>query len=351
MNINHIIRHTARTAATLSAALIFGACSNSFIFDYEGDCDPNYRVRLRYDWNMKFAVAFPAEVDHVTLNVIDSEGRIIHTHTESGEALKTEGYEIVLDDIIKPGKYNLQAWCGAGAAPGNTSFAVHPAERIEDLRCTLLPDAGDRADIAGAEGTDVRRPLDNLYHGLTAELDFPETEGTYTYTVPLVKNTNSVKVVLQHLSGTAIDGNDFDFTITSRNARMAHDNSIIDSEPVVYHAWDVRNGAASVNPDDPNTGGVFSAAVAEFTVGRLMEDEDVRLEARRKSDGKLVFSINMIDMALLVKSANLRSMDDQEYLDRLDDYNFIFFLDSNFRWTQVQINILSWTVVYNNTEI
>ena len=105
------------------------------------------------------------------------------------------------------------------------------------------------------------------------------------------------------------------------------------------------------NPDDPNTGGVFSAAVAEFTVGRLMEDEDVRLEARRKSDGKLVFSINMIDMALLVKSANLRSMDDQEYLDRLDDYNFIFFLDSNLRWTQVQINILSWTVVYNNTEL
>ena len=59
----------------------------------------------------------------------------------------------------------------------------------------------------------------------------------------------------------------------------------------------------------------------------------------------------MIDMALLVKSANLRSMDDQEYLDRLDDYNFIFFLDSNLRWTQVQINILSWTVVYNNTEL
>lgn len=44
-------------------------------------------------------------------------------------------------------------------------------------------------------------------------------------------------------------------------------------------------------------------------------------------------------------------MDDQEYLDRLDDYNFIFFLDSNLRWTQVQINILSWTVVYNNTEL
>lgn len=351
MKTDHIIRRTARTAAALAVAVMLGSCNHSFLFEDEGDCDPDYRVRMRYDWNMKFADAFPAEVDHVTLNVIDSEGRIVHTHTESGEALKAEDYEIVLDDIVKPGKYRLQAWCGAGAEPGNTSFAVHPADCLEELRCTLLPDNAGRADIAGAEGTDVCRPLDNLYHGLTAELDFPDTEGVHTYTVPLVKNTNSVKVVLQHLSGTAIDGNDFDFTITSRNARMAHDNAIIDAEPVVYHAWDIRNGAATINPDDPNTGGVFSAAVAEFTVGRLMEGEDVRLEARRKSDGKLVFSVNMIDMALLVKSANLRSMDNQEYLDRLDDYNFIFFLDSNLRWTQVQINILSWTVVLNNTEI
>lgn len=350
MTITHIIRYCARCASVL-VAVLSGACSNSFLFDYEGDCDPDYRVRLRYDMNMKFADAFNAEVEHVTLNVIDAEGRIVHSHSESGEALRNEDYEIVLDDILRPGKYRLQAWCGTGAEPGNTSFAVHPSETLEGLDCTLLPDAESRADIAGADGTDVYRRLDNLYHGLTAELDFPETEGVHTYTVPLMKNTNSVKVVLQHLSGTAIDGNDFDFTITSRNARMAHDNSIIDAEPVVYHAWDIRNGAATVNPDDPGSGGVFSAAVAEFTVGRLMKNEDVRLEARRKSDGKLVFSVNMIDMALLVKSANLRGMDDQEYLDRLDDYNFIFFLDANLRWTQVQINILSWTVVYNNTEI
>lgn len=351
MRINHIIQRTARIAALAAAAVIAGSCSDSLIFEYEGDCEPDYRVRLRYDWNMKFADAFPAEVDHVTLNVIDSEGRIVHTHTESCDALRADDYEIVLDGIVKPGKYRLQAWCGGGAEPGNTSFAVHPSETLDGLRCTLLPDNTGRADIAGAEGTDVRRSLKNLYHGLTGELDFPEAEGVHHYTVPLMKNTNSVKVVLQHLSGTPLDGNDFDFTITSRNARMAHDNSIIDAEPVTYHAWDIRNGGAVINPDDHGNGGIYSAAVAEFTTARLMADEDVRLEAHRKSDGKLVFSVNMIDMALLVKSANLRSMSDQEYLDRLDDYNFIFFLDSNLRWTHVQINILSWTLVQQNKEI
>ncbi|MBD5232609.1 MAG: FimB/Mfa2 family fimbrial subunit [Bacteroidales bacterium] len=348
MKVPYII---CRLALAMAVAVGLSACDKSFVFDYEGDCDPNYRVRLRYDWNMKFADAFPAEVDHVTLNVVDSDGNIVHTHMESGEALKADGYEIVLDDIIKPGKYTLHAWCGSGAAPGNTSFAVHPAERVEDLKCTLLPDNHSRADVAGADGSHVQRSLDNLYHGMQAELDFPEEEGTHVFTVPLMKNTNSVKVVLQHLSGTAIDGNDFDFTITSANARMAHDNTLIDADPVIYHAWDIRNGAASINPDDPETGGVFSATVAEFTTARLMADEDVRLEARRKSDGRLVFSVNMIDMALLVKSANLRNMPDQEYLDRLDDYNFIFFLDSNLRWVSCQINILSWKLVINNVEL
>ncbi|MCM1067930.1 MAG: FimB/Mfa2 family fimbrial subunit [Muribaculaceae bacterium] len=348
MKISHTI---CRLALGGALALALGACDRSFVYDYEGDCDPDYRVRLKYDWNLKFADAFPAEVSHVTLNVVDSDGNIVHTHTESGEALAADGYEIVLDDIIKPGKYRLHAWCGGGAEPGNKSFAVHPASKLDELRCTLLPDEPGRADITGAEGTEVSRDLKGLYHGLTAELDFPEDEGVHTYTVPLKKNTNAIKVVLQHLSGTPIDGNDFDITITSANARMAHDNSIIDAAPVVYKPWDIRNGKADINPDDPNTGGVYSATVAEFTTARLMADEKVRLQARRKSDGKLVFSVDMIDMALLVKSANLRSMDDQEYLDRCDDYNFIFFLDANYRWTKCYINILSWTVVEINKDI
>lgn len=343
----------ARTAAAVAVVAMAGSCSDSFIYDYEGDCDPDYRVRFHYDYNLKNADAFASEVDHVTLNVIDSEGRIVHTHTESGDALKAAGYEIVLDDIIKPGKYRLQAWCGMGAHPDSKSFAIHPSGTLEGLRCTLLSDeAASRADdIEGAEGTHVRRELKNLYHGLTEELDFPDDEGVHTFDVNLMKNTNSVKVVLQHLSGEPIDYRDFDFTITSANARMDHDNSIIGAAPVVYHAWDVRGGQADISSGGTAQPGVLTTAVAEFTIARLMEDEDVRLKVTRASDGMELFSVPMIDLALLIKSANLRSMPDQEFLDRQDDYSFVFFLDANYRWTQVQINILSWTVVYNNTEI
>ena len=83
--------------SVLAASVALSSCET--IYDDLAPCRTEYRMKFLYNRNMKFADAFPAEVDHVTLNVIDSEGRIIHTHTESGEALKTEGYEIVLDDL------------------------------------------------------------------------------------------------------------------------------------------------------------------------------------------------------------------------------------------------------------
>ena len=349
----NLISKTSRAVAlllTLAAMPVFTGCSDSFIYDYEGDCDPKFRVKFAYDWNLKFADAFRNEVDHVTLNVIDPDGRIVYTHTESGEALAADGYEVVLDEAVRPGTYRLHAWCGRGAEPGNTSFAVHEATQLTDLRCTLLPDAASRADVAGAEGTDVRRQLKHLYHGLTTELEFPEDEGYHYYTVPLKKNTNSVKVVLQHLSGEPIDGNEFDFTIVAANARMDHDNTVLEAAPVTYHAWDIANGSAVIDSEYSGPG-TYSATVAEFTIARLIKGQDVRMEARRKSDGKLVFSVPMIDLALMVKGHANRPMDDQEYLDRQDDYNFVFFLDEQYRWIDSYIYINSWKIVFQNTEI
>lgn len=342
-----------KTLIVASVALATTACSG-FIFEDEGDCDPRYRVRFRYDHNMKFADAFPNEVDHVNLSLVDSDGRIAYTHVESGEALGTDGYEVVLDGKVAPGKYRLHAWCGSGARPGSSSFYVHPAEMIADAKCTLLPDVADRADnVAGAEGTHVTRPLENLYHGYTEEQDFSEDEGTHTFTVPLMKNTNSIKVVLQHLSDEPIDGRDFEFTITSANARMDHDNSLIPSDAVTYHAFDVVNGYASIDHGSATGAvtGTYNATVAEFTIARLMKDENVRLEARRHSDGELVFAVNIVELALMVKGYANRAMSDQEYLDRQDDYNFVFFLDSNMRWIDSFIFVNSWKVVNQNSEI
>ena len=61
---------------------------------------------------------------------------------------------------------------------------------------------------------------------------------------------------------------------------------------------------------------VFSAAIAELTVPRLVKGQELRLTVTDKETGRTVFSIPLIDYALLVKGFYNRDMDDQEYLDR-----------------------------------
>ena len=94
---------------------------------------------------------------------------------------------------------------------------------------------------------------------------------------------------------------------------------------------------------------VFSAAIAELTIPRLVKGQGTQLTVTNKESGKTVFSIPLIDYALLVKGFYNRDMDDQEYLDRQDEYDMVFFLDEGDRWLNTYIYINSWKVVLQNT--
>lgn len=100
---------------------------------------------------------------------------------------------------------------------------------------------------------------------------------------------------------------------------------------------------------DDITRSVFSAAIAELTVPRLVKGQETRLTVTNRETGETVFSIPLIDYALLVKGFYNRDMDDQEYLDRQDEYDMVFFLDEGDRWLDTYIYINSWKVVLQNT--
>ena len=55
----------------VAAALATSSCQDGFIFEGEGDCGTYYRIRFRYDYNIKFADAFAAEVNSIALYVFD----------------------------------------------------------------------------------------------------------------------------------------------------------------------------------------------------------------------------------------------------------------------------------------
>jgi len=196
----------------------------------------------------------------------------------------------------------------------------------------------------------INEDLKPLWHGEVTQHSFTSRAAmVQELTIPLVKNTNNVRIVLQHLSGSPVEVDKFTFTITDENGWMDYDNSLLEDEKLTYYAWRTDDGVAELNPDGSRAQTSIGVAIAELTVGRLvMENNPVLTITNDK--GEKVLSIPLIDYALLVKGYYNRDMDNQEYLDRQDEYNMTFFLDENDHWVDSYIIINSWKVVLNNAD-
>ena len=64
-----------------------------------------------------------------------------------------------------------------------------------------------------------------------------EDYGVKTVVVPLTKNTNNVKVVIQNAIGVKLNATDFDFKIEDDNGWLAYDNSPVVDDSITYHPW------------------------------------------------------------------------------------------------------------------
>ncbi len=345
MNILPCIRNLGMAAIALFS---ISAC-DSLVYDHEGDCSVSYRLKFRYDMNLKFADAFAHEVKSVSVYAFDASGSLVWQAAEQGEALAAPDYAMQLP--LGPGRYRLVAWCGLGNEESFCLPDAAPACSPEDLHCRMNCLDETPADAPAGSAED----LHPLFHGMM-EVELPEdNDGSeYTYEMKLTKDTNVFRVVLQHLSGEDIAAEDFEFSIEDCNGWLAHDNSLLEDAPVAYRPWAVYSGEAGVGSARAITS--VKLVVAELTVNRLFVRDWTAykrptLTIRTAADGELVASVPIIDYALMVKGEHHRQMDDQEYLDRADEYNMTFFLDANNRWMSTVIEILSWRVVVNNSDL
>ncbi len=353
MNITACISRIAIAAVSAMTLLLSLTSCNGAIYDEEGDCEVIYRLRFRYDMNMKFADAFSHEVKSVHLYAFDSEDKLVWQTVESGERLAQEGYNIVLP--LNPGDYRLMAWCGLDNGESFTVPEIGIGDTRDPLHCRL------NRTTHPEDGAISTEDLHPLFHG-TLDVNLPENldGGEYVYTMPLTKDTNVFRIVLQHLSGKDINADDFTFKIEDNNGWLHHDNSLRDDENITYHAWSKYSGSAGVDTQNAqaDTRAItdVKVAVAELTVSRLVDrdwsvNSKPMLTIRKVENGELVARIPIIDYALLVKGNYNRAMSDQEYLDRQDEYNMTFFLDENSHWLATTIIINSWRVVLNPTDL
>ena len=353
MNIRALIRNVAAKVCMASVCLLAMSSCDSWLYEEEGDCSVYYRLKFRYDKNLKWADAFVNEVSSVHLYAFDPAGVLAWQREEQVEPSAAEDYSMSLD--LPAGDYRLLAWCGLrNDGKRDESFSVPEVSigrtRIEEVQCAL----NRMYDEAGAY-SDER--LYRLFHGsMDVSLPTDEDGGTYDYTMPLTKNTNHIRIIMQHLSGEDVNKDDFTFRIDDENGLMAHDNELMDDENITYRPWDIQNVEAGTDNDDRRAVSGMKGLVADFTVGRLIETHrDKMVLAITNSEGRTVARIPVIDYALMGKEYYEEEynypMDEREFLDRLDECVMTLFLDENQQWVACSIQILSWRVVINNVEI
>lgn len=350
-----IKRMALRAWWTVMAALplfAFVSC-DGFVYDYEGDCSVTYRLKFRYDKNLKWADAFANEVASVHVYAFAPSGVLVWQQEEQMNPATAEGYSMLLD--LPAGDYKLIAWCGLrNDGEREESFSVPEARvgetRMEDLQCSL----NRRYDEGGAY-SEAR--LYRLYHG-TRDVSLPVNDdgGSYEYVMPLTKNTNHVRVILQHLSGEDVNKADFNFRIDDENGLMAYDNELSADENINYRPWDIQEVEAGIDKDGARDISNVKGVVADFTVGRLTVTHRERMILTITTrEGRTVARIPVIDYALMGKEYYENEyrypMDGQEFLDRMDECVMTLFLDENHQWVSSIIQILSWRVVLRNVEV
>ncbi|MCH5217693.1 MAG: FimB/Mfa2 family fimbrial subunit [Muribaculaceae bacterium] len=341
-----------------AASALFTSCDD-FIMEKEGDCAVKYRVKFVYDMNLKWADAFSSEVNSVNLYAFDSDGVFYKEFTASGEALANPDFYIELD--LPAGDYELVAWCGL-VNPGapEESFTVTTPQagvtRLDDFICSL----NTTAVRSGETGPVSDERLYFLYHGNLA-VNLPDTQDgeTYYYTMPLVKDTNHIRIILQELaSDEDMIPSDYDISIEAANGLMAYNNDLLPSPVITYRPWAQVQDEVGVGRVDVANGEIkyVKGIIADLSVARIMasQTDSFNLVVRKADSQELIASVPIIKYALLAKKyyelAYNHKMTDQELLDREDEYVMTFFLEKG-KWIDAYVDILQWRIISEDYEI
>lgn len=334
-------------AMTALVAMVLAATSCSMMEDDQTDCPQDLRVAFKYDMNMKFADAFANEVKTVTLYAYDQNGRLALEKQDNVQSIIERGGYMDVNEL-PPGNYTLKVWAEGDVRYANSYVFGRTETRASEI--SVLTSRINRTERT------INHDLTGLYHGLVASADLDlQGFGVKTVRVPLTKDTNVIRVVLQNASGKQLNADDFDFRIDDDNAFLAYDNTPLTravsddhlgsmpEDSITYRPWAKYDGILGNTRAEGET--AVSAVVAETTVNRLFVEKHPRLTVVNKLNGNTIFSIPLKDYVLLVKGKYNEQMTDQEYLDREDEFDFIFFIDDNHEWLNSSIFINSWRVV------
>lgn len=342
------IKAVSAMLAALFAVSGITSCGSSDKPEYTSGA----KLRFIYDYNMEYANAFMHTVDCLTVYIYDEADKLVQTRTETSSILADESYRMIVD--LPEGKYRAVAYGGLECK--NSSF-THPSgtpsagQLFTELALTMNPQHYQGGLTA---------PLHDLYYG-SVSFSVSKTVGVYTEaTVGMIKDTNNVRVLLQHVSGQPVDPADFTWELIDDNTHMTYDNKVKPVGAVTYTPW--AKGQAVMGAMDD--GSPILAAYGEFSVARFVTDSQVADAARadavkvgpilritRPGSAKPALDVPLNNILLQMRSRYYADMKDQEYLDRQSQWTMLFLLNENDRWNNVDVKVNDWVVRINDIDI
>lgn len=332
------------------------------ILEYnEGDCSTEYCIKFKYDYNMEEVDVFAQQVRSVTLYAFDDNNNLVYQNTDQGEQLGGDNYSMIVDQDLS--KYHLIVWAGLN----DESFAVpllYPKQsEIEELKVKTLRQALTRSTSEDEKGKYiVEQELHSLWHGEVKNGPTTRSGRQQITTVPLVKNTNNIRIVVAQVNRSkgsvtrALTEETFKCEIYDDNGYMNYDNSLLEDNLLTYKPFvvepEVVTSRAFSAANEPAK--EYNAIVSEISVARLMEDKTPQLTIKNSATNEVLFHSN--NLVKYLEQLQLEKYKDrnytlQEYLDREDNYSMIIFVDENLALIKTVIDVNDWIIQLNDIEL
>jgi hypothetical protein len=322
-----------------SLALLLASCVKE-----GGEVCESY-LRVVYSYNMEYKDLFDRQASFFDLFVFDAETGLFDREIRV-EGPFAENYRMKIPADMQGRKYHFVLW--AGLHFDSYDFPHHSDRTELD---GMIPGVSTMEDllvhVKGHSEQKVDRVdhLEPLWHGILRDVEYPAGE-RHTVVMPLVKNTNTFRVVLQTLDAVQsraeaepIDIDDFDVRIYSANGRYNHLNSVLDDHGRHIEYLPHYTG------NDPEAGGI-----AELSTMRLMDSRANNLMLSDKASGNTILNLDLNVYLNALKFQQWLDMPLQEYMDREDKYAVLILLqkEAGEGWVAASIEINGWLLRVHN---
>lgn len=381
-------RISSKGIAVALIAAVMASCS--LMKDDRSECPMGLYVSFVYNYNIDRADMFRDQVGAVTVYVFDEQDRLVRTEElkrpAAGQPIRTLYTQ---DDIryqmhiqLSPGRYRLLALAQQSPYGDllNQSGAKFRRDFVTPSTYTDLSVTLDRQDTTGSNYKLVPNhgtPLDTLWHGSLKQYAVPDTalttgrqilsddfievkEDRPTFaTVGLIRDSKDVHVSLRSTHEdvrSTLSNTDFEITITDQNGHIAWDNSVTDTDTLLYipyAQWTTRATAVG-SPVKRKAEGVIAeqAAHYDFSLSRLIYSADATKNAimriRHIPSDHVVGEFNLTHLLSQGRThPELTRYSEQEFLDRESRYNLEMILigtgaEQRIAYVELSISILGW---------